>query len=145
LKYSTPNKGVSLILFGYAFYFLAISGSRLNDQGPIEYFSSIWNYFDFFPPLVNSTVVIMFYFSDERLEIEPTLMSITSVMMWTKLLNFFRLHEETGYIIRMLIQVIIDMKIFMFVLFITILAFADAFYITARATHAITDEKGQIV
>jgi hypothetical protein len=86
-------------------------------------------------------MVILYYYSDERYKIEPTLMAISGLIMWTKMLNFLRLHEETGYLIRMIIQVIIDMKIFMLVLLVTIFAFADAFYTISRANIKNTENK----
>ena len=47
--------------------------------------------------------------------------------MWIKLLYFFRINKNTGYLIRMIVKVIFGMKTFLMVLLITIVAFGDAF------------------
>ena len=94
--------GVSLLLCGYACYFLQMELVQLLDQR-LEYFYSVWNYLDIIPPITITVMVGLFYFSDYRHSSEPTLMSISAIIMWMKMLNFFRLHEETGYLIRMLI------------------------------------------
>jgi len=48
--------------------------------------------------------------------------------MWFKLIYFMRTEEATGYLVRMIIEVAKDMVVFMMVLAITIIAYADAFY-----------------
>jgi len=60
-------------------------------------------------------------------------MAISSLLMWFKVLSFMRMYNETGYIIRMLQQVAWDIRIFMFILLITLLAFADAMYTISRS------------
>lgn len=47
--------------------------------------------------------------------------------MWAKFLYFLRIFENTGYIIKILVRVIIDMRIFMLILGIVYLAFNEAF------------------
>jgi Ion transport protein len=46
--------------------------------------------------------------------------------MWFKFLYFFRIFKSYGYLTRLLILVILDMKDFLVVLFITIVAFSDS-------------------
>lgn len=47
--------------------------------------------------------------------------------MWFKFLYFFRIFKSFGYLIRLIILVIADMKDFLIVLFFTIVAFGDTF------------------
>lgn len=47
--------------------------------------------------------------------------------MWIKLLYFLRIFRSTGYLIRMIVEVLSDMGIFLLVLLITLTAFGDAF------------------
>lgn len=49
--------------------------------------------------------------------------------MWIRVLYFFRVFRTTGYYIRMLVQVIIDIRYFIFVFVLTILAFAHAWFV----------------
>jgi len=46
--------------------------------------------------------------------------------MWFKFLYFLRIFKKTGYLIRMIIKVMDDMKPFLLVLLITTIAFADS-------------------
>lgn len=46
--------------------------------------------------------------------------------MWFKFLYFFRIFKSYGYLTRLIILVISDMKDFLVVLFITIVAFSDS-------------------
>ncbi len=47
--------------------------------------------------------------------------------MWFKFLYFLRIFKSTGYLIRMIIEVIFEMKIFFLVFVIVLCAFGDAF------------------
>lgn len=46
--------------------------------------------------------------------------------MWFKFLYFFRIFKNFGYLTRLIIIVINDMKTFLFVMFFTIVAFSDS-------------------
>ena len=52
------------------------------------------------------------------------------------MLYFLRIFEGTGYLINMLIEVIIDMRYFMVVLIITIVAFGNSYYTISEANDA---------
>ena len=47
--------------------------------------------------------------------------------MWIKFLYFFRIFQSFGYLIRLIMLVIADMKYFIVVLFFTLVAFGDTF------------------
>ena len=47
--------------------------------------------------------------------------------MWIKLLSVLRVFEKTGYLIRMIHEVIIDMGVFLLILLITVTMFGDTF------------------
>lgn len=49
------------------------------------------------------------------------------MLLWLKLLYFFRINKSTGYLIRMIAKVIIGIKTFLVILLITIIAFGDGF------------------
>lgn len=63
---------------------------------------------------------------DSKSKLEATLKSVGSLFMWLKLLYFFRINKQAGYLIRMLFKVIFGMRTFLVVLLITIIAVADA-------------------
>ena len=58
-----------------------------------------------------------------------------ALLMWAKLLYFLRIYKQTGYLIRMLIQVVIDFKVFFLVLGITICGFANSFMILSNGSE----------
>ncbi len=47
--------------------------------------------------------------------------------MWIKFLQALRIFKSTGYLIRMIVEVIYDMGIFLFILLVTLCAFGDTF------------------
>ena len=47
--------------------------------------------------------------------------------MWFKLIYFLRIFKQTGYLVRMLTDVIAEMKVFLLILGIVLLAFGEAF------------------
>lgn len=59
-------------------------------------------------------------------EIERTIQAIGVFFMWFKFLYFFRIFKSYAYLTRLLILVMVDMKDFLVVLFITIVAFSDS-------------------
>jgi hypothetical protein len=95
------NIYVSLILVLNAIHTVSLEYHQLKNQG-IEYFFDFWNIFDNLPPFFVTVTVCLFFFSEERYKVETALMSVSSLIMWMKVLNFFRMHEETGYLVRML-------------------------------------------
>ncbi len=89
------------------------------------YFMEPWNYIDLVPPIMVLLITLINWF-DIDISFEPILKSLGSLFMWLKLLYFMRIYRTTGYLVRMIVQVIQEMKVFLLVLLITILAVADA-------------------
>lgn len=58
---------------------------------------------------------------------ERGLLSVITFFMWFKFLYFLRIFKNTGYLIRMIVEVVKDMRNFFLVLLITIAAFGDSF------------------
>lgn len=58
--------------------------------------------------------------------------------MWLKILYILRIFKETGYLIRAIVEVIYDMRIFLLILFLTAVTFGDSFY---KLSMGNTDEK----
>lgn len=61
--------------------------------------------------------------------------------MWAKFLYFLRATTTFGWLIRIMIEVANDMKYFVFVYFITVFAFADAYYSLSLSQKAQNDFK----
>jgi len=56
------------------------------------------------------------------------LQSLAAILMWFKFIYFLRCTSTTGWLVRMIVEVMKDMGSFLIVYFITIMAFSDAFY-----------------
>jgi hypothetical protein len=91
----------------------------------LTYFKDLWNYIDFTPPLVVMIIAFINVFAIQT-KWESIFKSIGSLFMWLKLLYFLRIFKRTGYQIRMISKVLLGMKTFLLVLFVTILAVTDA-------------------
>ena len=61
--------------------------------------------------------------------------------MWLKFLYFLRMFKAFGYLIRLIIDVVYDMRHFLVVLSLTIIAFGDTFYVISNGNI----EKSQFV
>ena len=107
-----------------------------------EYFYSVWNFLDLIVPICN-IVIISYHLKEmtdskyKRPDFIYTIHILSSYLMWLKLFYFLRIFKSTGnlfiviislgYLIRMLNQVLYDMKIFLLILIIMYLGFGEAF------------------
>ena len=92
-----------------------------------DYLTSIWNYIDIITPTTVFTLVCVkatnIHIGEET---ERIVQAIGVFFMWFKFLYFFRIFKSYAYLIRLIIVVINDMKTFLVVLFVTIIAFSDS-------------------
>jgi hypothetical protein len=102
------------------------------------YFWSLWNYIDFIPPVLMIIYTINVLIDTNQVFVAQLaefiyLKTIITFLMWIKLLYFMRIFEPFAYLIRMVVLVIYDMKVFLFILLTILLAFADSFYGIGRS------------
>ena len=143
-----------IILGLFSAYFVTMELKQLRNEG-LVYLSSIWNYLDLIPPFALAVFLPMEimgffdyqekmneYIARQRLAnflgqtledttvtirtIEGILQSVISLILWLKLLYFLRIFKSTGYYIRTIIEVIMDIKYFLLMLVLTIVAFGDS-------------------
>jgi len=112
----------------------------------IGYLGDFWNYIDLIPPFGIYIIIFMMIVStfgyDLPQNTQASIEAIITFFMWFKFLYFLRIFKNTGYLIRMIVEVIIDMKNFFLVLFITIAAFGDAFLrISLYNTYSEVDDR----
>ena len=72
-----------------------------------------------------------FQFFDNREEsasTEACLQAVMSLLIWLKFLYFLRIFKATSYLIRIIIEVMVDMRHFLLILLLTFIAFGDAIY-----------------
>jgi len=56
--------------------------------------------------------------------------------MWLKVFYYLRMWDSTNYLAKMVGQVIIDMKVFFIIFFLSLCAFSDAFWILMQANKS---------
>mmetsp|Transcript_33876 Transcript_33876/g.24919 ORF Transcript_33876/g.24919 Transcript_33876/m.24919 type:complete len:250 (+) Transcript_33876:3741-4490(+) len=119
------------ILILYSLYFCFIEISQIREEGP-KYLTSVWNYLDMVPPfflLVFIPLAYEGYFEDPaHKSLEASMQGIMSLFIWLKMLYFLRIFDQTGYLVRIIIEVIYDMRYFLMILILTFVAFADSYY-----------------
>jgi hypothetical protein len=57
---------------------------------------------------------------------------MASFFIWFKFLYFFRIFRNFGHLIKTIIEVIIDMQVFLMILALSVLAFSGTFFILAQ-------------
>jgi len=115
------------VLLSFSLYFFLNEFKQFLDEG-LNYFSSIWNYIDILCPLGVSLIVVFVFIDLKHHDTLVTIQGITTFCMWIKLFYFLRMFKATGFLIRIIIEVIKDMKAFLFILLVAFMAFGDAFY-----------------
>jgi hypothetical protein len=126
-QYLIPQLG----LFAFSAYFIVIEIIQFLIQGWRNYFSIVWNYFDLIPPIMIISMLISasekFTSVGQDIPKMRLVLAIVLFIMWLKALYFMRIYSSFAYLIRMIVQVFKDMKTFLVVLMVTIMAFSDAF------------------
>ena len=110
----------------------------------LAYLTSIWNYIDTVPPLlifVNIAIDHLDMYFDVDVHTERALQAICTFFMWLKFLYFLRIFKNTGYLIKMIIAVIYDMRHFMLVLMVAVCAFGDTFYSISMGNPAGSEDR----
>lgn len=101
----------------------------------MKYITGIWNYIDLIPiVLVLSALILSSWVEFVESDIvhwQRYLNAVASFFIWFKFLYFFRIFRTFGHLISTIIEVINDMKVFMVILSMSILAFSGTFFILA--------------
>jgi hypothetical protein len=100
-------------------------------NNPGDYFQDFWNMADMINYTMCTSVIILDSIGAHITLIRP-IASICVIILWIKLFYFLRVFESTSRLIRMIIEIVNDMKNFMVVLIIGILGFANGFYILSQ-------------
>jgi uncharacterized membrane protein len=131
--YEAANQSCMAVLLAQSLYFIGIELYQLGNNG-LDYFRSFWNYLDLVPPILILVFIPLalngtFDKVDEVKQnqtLESSLQATISLLMWLKLLYFLRIFEKTGYLIKIIVAVCVDMGPFLVILLLTIMAFGDS-------------------
>ena len=120
--------GVTILVFNVYWAYVEFTQMLFHKIG---YFKSFWNVLDLVSVIMNSAVVIM-EFSGAKFENINRVASVSVLILYFKIFYFLRIFFETGYLVRMIIEIVIDMRNFVVVLLIAIMAFGNSYYILGR-------------
>jgi len=105
---------------------------QLIREGIAQYFGSvgvIWNLLDLTSSSLVLTFIIMNLIGNTE---DPNMYIIGGIgvfCLWLKLFYFMRMFQGTAAFVRMIVEMFIDIKVFMLIFFVGILAFSNTFYI----------------
>jgi len=127
-------KGISITLFVIIAYFYFILYKTCRSLGLI-FWKFIWVWLNFVSNSLNLAIIIMTFISEKEDNLTYDIRRIEAVavvLMWIRFLYFFRILDNTAPLIRMISQIMYDMRAFVFIFVLIILGFANGFYILAN-------------
>ena len=124
--------GVFIILFNWFWSYVEITQLLFHK---LEYFKSFWNLLDMFQLILSFTNVILNFANANYQNINRT-WSISVLILYFKLFYFLRIFFATGYLISMILEIVVDMKYFLWVLIISACAFGNSFWILGRNSES---------
>ena len=141
-----------IVMLCFVGYFVTIQVIYFVTLGPKKYLRNYWNIIEMYSYALIVTGEIlakrnreenylnMQNISNER-NVEIILIdyrvrifySLAALNLWLKSLYFFRMFRTTGYFIRIMMEVCVDLGSFIFIFFVVIVAFACAFLVIERS------------
>lgn len=110
---------------------------QMRADGLWEYFTDIFNIIDIIGSCLSLySLVAMLYVTGEETGSQQLFLDVirAQAMMfsWFKVLYFLRGLEQTAFLVKLLVQIAVDIKFFLAVLVVILVAFAVAFYLLLR-------------
>jgi len=118
----------------YSFYQLYFECKQML-KSPSDYFLSrrfIWNFLDVFSSclVITTSIVVLGIFDIGNAIL--VIGGLASFTVWIKLFYFLRIFRPTSSFIRMIVEMIKDIMIFLLIFFIAIFAFANFYYVIEK-------------
>lgn len=101
----------------------------------LDYLTSFWNLLDLASVVLNTAVVGM-DFADTNFANINRVSSVSVLILYFRIFYFLRIFFATGYLIRMIIEIVVDMRNFVLVLIVAIMAFCNSYYILGRNSES---------
>ena len=140
---NTTQQIMRFVLMGclgsMAVYLLSNEIFEVLKQGASKYFKDYNNFFDITPPIF--ILVIMYFdltsitFVNEYKTTKACMEATVSLLVWLKFLYILRIFKSLSYLIRIVIQVCIDMKFFLLLLCLTFMAFGESIQALSKANE----------
>ena len=127
---------VKTILVIMSYYSFQMSWLKYKAE-PDLFFKYIWNYFDFVPKIMVIISMVLqtvsFLHGTSIYQVSLCFSAVSSFILWINLLYFFRIFRQTGHLISMIIEVSMEIRNFVMILFFTLCSFSSAFYILSMS------------
>jgi hypothetical protein len=106
---------------------LSIEAQKLY-KNKYLYFKTMWGWLSILSIILNLAFTIGDYCNVSLNKMIP-LGAVSVMIMWTRAFYFLKLFSKTGALLRMVIQVFIDIKILALACLLAVVAFGNAFYL----------------
>ena len=116
-----------LVQLGIVGYFIIVQIKHFL-KVKLEYITNFLNYIDLIINLLCVSVYVLDWMGDMQNYLRPAASS-TLIIVWIKLFYYLRAYDSTSQLIRMIIEIVKDIRYFLLVLFIGIFGFAGGFFI----------------
>eukprot|EP00055_Hartaetosiga_balthica_P010180 m.42663 g.42663 ORF g.42663 m.42663 type:complete len:1323 (-) comp7069_c0_seq2:2542-6510(-) len=123
---------VGAILAILTLFALYREGKQVFHEDMSAYLTSIWNWLDVIR--IGLTVATLVTFGLRDHDTTRVLCSLGAYIYWFGTLFYLQAYASTGPLVRMILEIIYDMKYFLLVLSIGVLAFANVFYLLTPDT-----------
>ena len=138
-----PSMVMDVLIILYSIYCLANEAMQFRTSGFSGYFKSIWNYFDItlIPLMMASSSLNMFITymvndsEDERLLVFKIVFAVCMFCFWFRFISFCRAFKETSYMIRLIFNVLVTVKYFVFFTILFILCLASTYYVLHNSNN----------
>merc|ERR1719424_182049 len=108
--------------------FVTYEGAKMCRRGFIEYFASSWNLLAL-GICTSLLFIVCFEFSSGNDGIARKLAASVTPFVWLQSFHYLRGFRGTGALVRMMIQILIDIKYFSLIMIIMTIAFSQSFFI----------------
>jgi len=122
------SEGVGAALLVFAAIFLFYEFLHFLSAGKKIFFLDIWNYIDITANIMLIITVLVTRGGGENTLSRQWLMTITLFLCYSKWVSFFRIIDQTRNLIRIIIEILQDMKSFIVFLAVSVLGFSLIFY-----------------
>ena len=131
--FRTASLILNIILIVFTLYFIGFELFQLYRYGKRRYFSSVWHLLDIITLMIVCTTISLdiasIAYSNYPVSWLKALLSINVFLLWIKFLSFARGYKQTAFMVRMIIQVIYDIKVFLGIFFILCIAIGFSMFI----------------
>eukprot|EP00357_Protocruzia_adherens_P031747 CAMPEP_0115008104 /NCGR_PEP_ID=MMETSP0216-20121206/21674_1 /TAXON_ID=223996 /ORGANISM="Protocruzia adherens, Strain Boccale" /LENGTH=1245 /DNA_ID=CAMNT_0002375369 /DNA_START=220 /DNA_END=3957 /DNA_ORIENTATION=- len=123
----------------------------IHEEDKVEYYTDVWNLTDVLLIITSLTGIIMAaiddFISDYDNKAVNGMLSIAVLLVWARLMSFLRGFREVGMMVRIIVEIIKDIKYFLLILGLGVCGFAHSYYLVHRSRdedQTVTAELGDM-